>query len=366
MAQRYPNRTTMNLSESTWKTTDDLPEGTAVKPASADDVDLTVNSGVVTQDEDCPVTGSLSSFEMGGGTWVDAAFDVFVSGNMLISGGTLTSTGKWTMTGNGNLRCEDGGNIIKELVVDSGNTATLANVVRAASVDFCGATVAMGANHLYISATANNPVLVDASTIITASTGLFEIQHNTLGGTLQQSAMIFGSFGGNLYFTMANGTIVQMTGDLDIGAGPVTVRGNGIGNNGTLDMNGNDLTCGGITLGRAAGSGSGILLCGEGIISAASVTMNHDDNDGNILAFDTCNWTSSGIIDGNNQDTNPMTVTSTGANLHGGSLLDVTCTGPLHCWGVTDSGNNSVDVMHEGSNVGAALGGMQSAIGIAA
>jgi len=63
---------------------------------------------------------------------------------------------------------------------------------------------------------------------------------------------------------------------------------------------------------------------------------------------------------GLNLDTVDITVTSNGANLHGGTIQDTTVTGLVHAWGVID-GTGNTNVAHEssigpGANVGTGIG----------
>lgn len=366
MAQRYPNRTTMNVSDSKWKLTDDLPEGTEVKPASGDDVDLTVNSGVVTQDEDCPTSGALNSFAMAGGQWIDAAFDVFAAGDILISGGTLTSTGTWTMTESGNLDCRTP-NTLGGLVISPTKTASFLASTRSVWIDARNATLANSVAQLTLFPLANDFLLVDGDTEITGA-GRIVIQHSTTAGVLTQAAIEPKTFTPTELRIQSNITSrsFQMTGNLNINTKKLSVYS--LASQTTLlDLNDNDLTCGQVIVGSPAGvPRNGSILCGSGTHNIASLAMGNDANTGNALTLETCNLFSTGIIDGNSEDTNPMTITSVGANLHGGTLLDAAVSGPLHCWGVTKSGVVTDDAMDEGSNAGAALGGMHSMIGMAA
>ena len=125
------------------------------------------------------------------------------------------------------------------------------------------------------------------------------------------------------------------------------------------------LRCGDVTLG-GSGNRSGVLSLGSGSHHLASVIMGDDANTANGLLLGSSSVFLSGTADGNSPDTNPMTITANGANLHGGTLLDANVVGPLHAWGVTIAGATTKDVLHEGSNAGAALGGLHSMIGVAA
>jgi len=364
MAQRYPNRTTMNVSDSKWKLTDDLPEGTEVKPASGDDVDLTVNSGVVTQDEDCPTSGALNSFAMAGGQWIDAAFDVFAAGDILISGGTLTSTGTWTMTESGNLSSTQ---TFNSLVISPTKTATLTGATISKRLDISSATAIMGAQGITVSVAANNGLITDADTDVTATTGLFTIHHIVTAGTLTNGLIDLGSFDGGFQLRTHSNKTFQMTGDFLAPAAILALLSYGPTEITNLDLNGNNLTVNNVLLGSVAANGhSGNLICGEGALNIADITMGNDANTDNSVLLESCSMNLSGTFDGNSEDTNPMTITSVGANLHGGTLLDAAVSGPLHCWGVTKSGVVTDDAMDEGSNAGAALGGMHSMIGMAA
>lgn len=154
---------------------------------------------------------------------------------------------------------------------------------------------------------------------------------------------------------------MTMDANINTKGGDLSVRGIGAGTDMTLDMAGYNLSLAGgdLKLGNSSGTGDGRAYLGEGIITLTDILVGHNDNDTDELHCETCMLHLLGTLYGNNQG-NAITVTSGGANVHGGTIQDVTCTGgPLHCWGVTDGENNSALVCHEGSNIGVALGGMQ-------
>ena len=134
----------------------------------------------------------------------------------------------------------------------------------------------------------------------------------------------------------------------------------------TLNMNGYSLQCGQLKLGHstAAKTGSGIVYLGSGTHSLASVIMWHDANTQNALHLDSGSIFLTNTLDGNSEDTNPMEITSVGANLIGGTLLDTAVDGILHSWGVTSTGVVPINVVHEGSSAGAALGNGLSLVGV--
>ena len=119
----YPNRTTMDWSASTWKETDDLPEGTAPKPIAMDTVVSTGNSGTVQMDEDSAV---IADFTLGGGT-LDGndgtQWELYTSGDVTYSAGTVPQL-QITMSGTKNIDWFTGDNKLTALTTAGAITVT--------------------------------------------------------------------------------------------------------------------------------------------------------------------------------------------------------------------------------------------------
>ncbi len=319
-----------------------------------------------------------ANFDLGTAGSLTSSDDFSVMGDFLLDGGTINTTDD-IMTLDGD-------------ALYSSGTVTLLNLKMTGTSNTLGWSTASPLNSLEIASGATITSAADVWTMALAGAGDL-VMNDTL--EFSSTAAGFWTYTGQVtgtgmvdfrYQSSSPGSTdidIDCTGGLGIrtnathamtfGAGldcnakPLKILGTGAGDLMTVNMATFGLTCGAMSLGDSgATSGSGVLNMGSGIFNVASIIMGNDANTGNVLAFDTSSVFLTGTIDGNSEDTNPMTMTSTGANLHGGTLLDVAVSGPLHCWGVTNSGVISVDVLHEGSNAGAALGGMQSMMGVAA
>ena len=334
-----------------------LLDGTGTVTNNATDLggaDTVINTaGTITLATDFPTIDFTRTL----GAVVTDAFAIIASGNVLHSGGTgnplITMTGDKTFTWASNtdpparLTVADGATVtrtgatsyVRSLVVEEGGELVGdSSIVISLNGDFapssCAGAITGGV--LYIS-----PITAHRS-----NTGDFTgltCDVNINGTTDAINFTQNGRF-------ETTGNLIVANGNNDRWVGFVV---NGL------------LRCGDVTLG-SSGSKSGKLSLGSGSHHLASVIMGDDANTANGLLLGSSSVFLSGTADGNSPDTNPMTITANGANLHGGTLLDANVVGPLHAWGVTIAGATTKDVLHEGSNAGAALGGLHSMIGVAA
>lgn len=140
---------------------------------------------------------------------------------------------------------------------------------------------------------------------------------------------------------VSSGDTLTMDGNLNIGTGALTLRGATTGANSTLTMSGNGLTCASVLVGyTTANVGSGIINFGSGLhIITGNMGRGNDANTANAFALDTGNFLLGGILNGDNQGTNGITVTSDGANIvaSGASaeIKEVTSDNVIHTWGVS-------------------------------
>ena len=128
----------------------------------------------------------------------------------------------------------------------------------------------------------------------------------------------------------------------------------------TLDMRGG-LTCDTLRLGApTAVNGSGRIKMGDRVHSLNYITKGNSANTNNAMDLQGCAILPPQIIDGEY-----ISVTSAGANIHGGIVRSLNSAGIVHLWGPEDgSHSNSIDVVTEGSN--ASPCGTQMGIGAAA
>ena len=319
------------------------PDGTLTSSTAWSFVgNMTVNGGAYTAGGDLTMVGD---FVMTGGAADDGGFDHNIGGDILISGGTLTSTGEWTQTVTGNVANPTQANKFHSFVAGAGVTSTLTDTVWTAKLTPTGNIT--GAEVICI----RNPTAAwwgPQVGTVSISELLIYNDHGTdgigPGNDMTVDALV-------LVPTNGAARLLTMDADLTItGDNNLEVTGIGGGDIMTMDMAGHNLTAmgGSVVLGRSSGTGSGVLKLGEGMHSFVGLLYGHVDNTDNALDCEAASVFASGTIDGDN-----ITMTSAGANLHGGTITNADVTGPLHCWGVTDSGYNSVDVLHESSMSGA-------------
>ena len=326
------------------------------------DGSLTVNGNGKTVTATAAITAG--SFTLTLGTYNDGGFPHLFAESITISGGTFTNTGTWTKTGDsGTVENATYTRSFTDLAVAGGVTMEMSDDVYMASLslgDGAAVTGSLGTEILQ---------LIKQNGSGPSSDGYWTQPSDATVSVPVRIWKCSKAPGSNIALTNKNLTVetngenaITMDGNISLGTGNLYVRGTGTDNSQTLDMAGYNLTCGAVSLGAiAANTGKGVLYLGEGTHSIASLADGDGDTATNELYFESSSVSLSGTLDGDN-----ITTTSAGANLHGGTIQNVTSTGVIHCWGVTDGGSNSADVCHEGSNVSAAVGGMHSGIGAAA
>ena len=289
----YPNQTTMDWSDATWKETDDLPEGVATKPVAGDTVIFTANSGAVQMDEDS--ADALAAFTLGGGT-LDGndgtQWELYVDGNVAYSAGTATTVS--LTQGTGNLTWDAPAQPLLSLTADTGATVTLTSTSWVKKYTGTG-SLAVIAQILGISA---------------PTAAWWGTQVGDVGCQLNISEPTSGP--GNdvtladrncLVYTGLTKTLT-MDANLDTGTGTLYVYGIGDDDSMTLDMAGYDLACGKLTLGTTAAiSGKGKVYFGEGTIACASIVKGNAANDGNELHFETATVAIAAAFDTSNIET---------------------------------------------------------------
>lgn len=329
-------------------TLDDITATAAAATISAANLDVGTN-GSLTFSDDAQITADIA---LDGGAIADGGNDIEVIGDFIRSSGTLTSTGTWTFSGTGNLQHVSTSTF--GAIVISG-TMTNTGLVYTKKATITG-TLNGTTNYLFI--------------YIPAAAGWWGPQTGTVNcdmyvrGTTYAPGNAITLNNRALHIESATSQTMTMDSAINLGTGMLQVNGTGAGDSMTVDMDDNALTCGAVRLGpTAANSGQGILTLGDGpVLTIASVTRGNNANDTNGLNLSAANILLSGILDGDNQGTNGITVTSVGANIvnSGGSgeIKEVTSDAVIHCWGLIDGGDNGPNVCHESS-----LGGPAANVG---
>lgn len=332
----------------------DLDNITATAGAAtliADNVDT--GGGSLTMTDDLIITGN---FELeSGGTLTMATKTLTVSGDYINSGGTMVTPGKLTMTG-ATVSLKSGtSNYPASLALGA-----TAGVTLGAASRFVGgldvpaeATLALG-NYELRACSASAP---DANSFrsegeVTAGTGIIVFYFTS--STSNSPILNFGSVGLTVLGTSSD-TWTQ-TGRLTCGA--LTIKDTTAGQATIFTLAGTPATMGAVTLG-ASGNKSGILVLGPHVYTIASVTIGHDDDANSALTLANSNILLSGILNGDSEGTNGITVTSVGANIVGtgasAEIKQVDSDAVIHCWGLIDGGDNNQYVCHESSLGGPAV-----------
>jgi len=309
---------------------------------------VVVDGGTLTLGGDLEIAdGSLS---MTSGEIADGGNNVTVAGGIVRTDGTLTMTGNWEMT-------SPGGDLKQTTYLYPFPQLTIAEGATANVTGYCYAKK-----------------FVIAGSVTSTDGDL--VAYNCANGWWTQTGAVACNLqifkvsccpGDDITLTNANLRVqtngidsITMDANISLGTGDLYVRGTG-NNDGpidkqTLDMATYNLTCADVEVGMAtAVKGSGVLKFGSGVHSIASLSAGNAANTGNEAHMENCTLLLSGTLDGDN-----ITTTSAGANLHGGTIQNVTSTGIIHCWGSTDGGGNSGDIArHGGGEIGNPLSAMQ-------
>lgn len=327
-------------------TLDDITATMGAATVSAANVDVGTD-GSLTFSGDATITADIA---LDGGTIADGGNDVEVVGDFIKSSGTLTSTGAWTFSGTGNLSNSTSSQGFGHLVISGAMTNTGIVFAKKATI-----TGTLGGDTNYLG-------------FYSPSAGWWGAQTGTVNCNMEvqngDSAPGNNITLTNKKLTISSSTTDSITMDANISTGTSELRvwGTGAGDSMTLDMNGYNMTCGLLRPGYwGANSANGKITLGRNATIAA-VTRGNDANVGDEMNLEACNILLSGILDGDNQGTNGITITSLGANIvtsgASGQIKEVTSTGVIHCWGLTDGGNNGPNVCHESS-----LGGPAANVG---
>lgn len=326
-------------------TLDDITATVGAATISADNFDVGTNGSLKFTD-DAQITADIA---LDGGTIDDDGNDVEVIGSFIRTSGTLTSTGEWTFSGTGDLKNADYNYPFSELVISGTMTNTAWVYTRKVTIT---GTINGGTNDLVI---------------FGGYAGWWGLQTGVLNcdvwtfKTINAPGNAVTLNNRQLQVTTNATEAMTMDAAINTGTGALVVYGDGAGDSMTLNMNGHALICGAIQIGpNEANSGQGILTLGDGCIATiASVTRGNDANDTNGLNLDNGTVLLSGILDGDNQGTYGITVTSVGANIHNsggsGEIKEVTSDNVIHCWGLIDGGDNGPNVCHESSLGGPAV-----------
>ena len=260
-----------------------------------------------------------------------------VIGNITYAAGTNSHTGTWTQTASGNVSWATTTNPIADLVLGgAGVTSTLTNHVHCKKFTHGAGTVALVNKVLYVRDEAGNDFWTGGTGSFTRTTGGVKWVGVTNGRT-QQGFTLRGT---PLYIWPDAGATITATGDWILDTDQYFYILANTAGAATVDMAGHGLRCGDLILGVGSASNfSGVLKAGEGTLEIASVTNGNAANLANELHFETCNFILSGTMDGTG-----IVVTSQGAKIHGGTIQNVSSTGPIQGPYSTDGGGNNADV----------------------
>ncbi len=136
-----------------------------------------------------------------------------------------------------------------------------------------------------------------------------------------------------------NTKTLTMTGHLTVTGGDLSLSGWGANSKGSLDLNGNNLTCDAVVLGNPANvDREGYLYLGSGQHTIASIAAAKPNDDDNQLHLETSTIRLGGTLDGAG-----ITFTNDSAKVIGGTIQNVDCssTWALIAYGSTDGAGNS-------------------------
>jgi len=288
-------------------------------------------NGSLTLSDDLAIT---ADFELDGGTINTNNHTLTVMGNLTKTSGTVTKMdvdhvgpGSMRFSGVRHYRAVSG-----VITVEAGITAAAGSL----TVD-SAATVNLIANNYTLPVYGND--LIDIQGTVAATTGklilmISNADRTNAGRIAVPNLQVSGA---DLSFTQ-NGAI-EVTNLVIASAGNDTLAEYIIGCAGQM--------LGAVTLGVITGTGrAGKLTTGDYPLTMTSLASAKAGL-ANEAALGASSINLSGTIDGS-----AIAVTSVGANLHGGTIQDVTSTGVIHCWGVTDGTGNNQYVAHESGQRG--------------
>jgi len=297
---------------------------------------------------------SCTLLDLNGGTFTGHASSVVtVNGNTTTPVGA-TVTDLHVVQGDGNAAWQSGAsNYLSSWTLGAGATVNrTANVyTKKLTIPSDGTLTANSDKYTFLYQPANDDFWdVHADATITSGTRADKIRVNASranSGNLKADDVTITANG-------ASHTLTQ-SGGMEIG-GTLTIAGVGDTQMAIVANTGTITDAGDVVLGAAdTKNGTWDISAAVGVVTMASLA--NDTATGNAFTAGAMSINLSGTINGTG-----ITVTANGANLHAGTIQNANSTGIIHCWGVTDGGSNSNDVVHEGgcgiSNPLAGVGGI--------
>ncbi len=260
-----------------------------------------------------------------------------VAGNIVRTAGTWQYSGTVEQTVSGDVAHNDGATPLEHIKLGStGVTSNMTSHVYATEITvglgYEGAAITGATVDLHCQPSANDKWHQ------TSASGTIACRYIVmrLNGNVNVGYVYAGDTGSGLKVTqMVTSYTATMTDEWSAGTKVLAVAAASAGECAKLDCDGNPLTCGAIQLGASAGTQSGQIDFGEGIIDMASLTVGHDGNSQNAIAFASAYVKLSGTFDGNQGGTNPPTNTNTKATVVGGLVTELDLTGQAvlqHLW----------------------------------
>jgi len=380
----YPAQVAQNYSEAKWSLADDNAQN-QTKPVAGDTIICTVNSGKVTCDETwaavslsatgaCEWDFASETGELSGAVTLDditttaaaasitaAAFDIGTDGKLTLSddmaiispqpatgfeldggeidtnGNTIALTGDLVKSSGTDTECNvhhiGDANLsfsgLDAYQITSGTITATGDSAGASLVVDSSCTLALGSRSFVIAPPAND--FIDIQGEVTRSTG--EIVVQVAASRSNAGRLVVPKF--DLW--MSDDMFTQ-TGETDIGL--LLIRGWVAGQFAQYVVGSAGQSLGEVTLGVAVDDKHGKLDTGDYPVSIASLTDAAAGSSEAALGASSIEL--SGTFDGSD-----IVVTSIGANVHGGTIQDVTSAGVIHCWGVTDGTGNNQYVAHQ-------------------
>jgi len=300
-------------------------------------------------------TVTAKIWQMTGGTYNDGGQAHNIDGDILDTAGVLTSTGVWTQTASGNVA---GGNFHHLVLAQPTFTSTLTAAATCSRLTLAAGTLT-GAQSLTVYPDIDNAIVQDA-TVPPSITNLKITVVKNGGATI---AALNTSGGTTLLTFSSSGTKPgTMTGAINCGTNALWVYGSGAGLIHLLDMSGQILTVGAVTIGNTGATTAGGTLALGAVTNISGAVIggnaaNKANNTITIPAAGVMNLT--GSINGTNIDT---ITAGAGVVIRGGGTITA-CDGDpgniVRCLGMVDGGGNHANYVFS-----SARGARQTLIGV--
>lgn len=255
--------------------------------------------------------------------------------HIIISAGSTTGM-LVTQDGSGNLQVAGGGSAIDSLTcaVGAADTCTATDTIWLHRITLGKGTFNKNSRTLIVLAGGGSDDFFaqDADNTFTSTGGRVEFEYLD---DLSNGAITIPS---ELRILMNHSNTLTMTGDIDLTASALVVRSQRTGYKGTLDLNGNDLTCGAITLGDSGNADrEGTLLLDSGSHTIASIARANASDAENAVNFGSSIITLTGTINGTG-----LVFTNTSGKVYGGTVqaINASATAFLQAWRSADGGSN--------------------------